>query len=76
MVRAAVVALGLGLASCAPQDNTDQLNRIEQSLKRLESKRAPPQLPAPTTKEQYEQIPGGTIFLAPDGTIRKKPTSK
>jgi len=29
--------------------------------------------PAPTKQEEYDQLPSGTEYLAPDGTIRTKP---
>jgi hypothetical protein len=29
--------------------------------------------PAPTTQEEYDQLPAGTQYLAPDGTVRTKP---
>lgn len=31
------------------------------------------QPPAPQSKEEYDRIPSGTMYLAPDGTMRKKP---
>lgn len=58
------------LAGCSQAQDTDQLDRIESQLNRIEAKER--QLPAPMTKEQYDQMPVGTEFLAPDGTVRRK----
>jgi hypothetical protein len=71
MLRLLPIALLLAGCTKVPDGESDQLNRIESSLNRIEANQH--QLPAPMTKQEYEQIPAGTKFLAPDGTTRKKP---
>lgn len=61
------------LAGCSQPSDDAQLNRIESSLNRIEtSQTLAHQLPAPMSEEQYRQIPVNTLFLAPDGTVRRK----
>lgn len=74
-----VFLLAASAAGCSPsqsvaervQDN--RLASIENKVDKLESAR---QLPAPMSKEEYDQIPDGTRFLAPDGTVRIKGKAK
>lgn len=74
MARMRIIALALLVAGCNQTNDQAQLDRIEASLNRIEAHHR--QLPAPMSKVEYDQLPAGTTFLAPDGTVRKKPDAK
>lgn len=68
-----IILPALLLTACNQRQDNTQLDRIEAQLNRIEAHER--QLPAPMSKQEYEQIPPGTDFLAPDGTVRTKPKS-
>ena len=55
--------------------SADQMVAQERALSasgstRLDSPEAPPQI---STPEAYQALPSGAQFVAPDGTVRRKP---